>query len=151
MLSCLKSKPPDLVLTCLNRFETATNVDKTGTVQVGSPRIYAISHTDNATHYRVSENDENMPYAHVLHENSHITRANIFCCISKLVLGCIIPVVSQFSQSSTWHLLKGKIMFCYWRWLSQKVVVSIYFALILKFKNQTSEERMKFMGWNYTF
>ena len=74
-----------------------------------------------------------------------------FCCISKLVLGCIIPVVSQFSQSWTWHLLKGKILFCYWRWLSQKLVVSIYFALILKFQNQTSEERMKFIGWNYTF
>ena len=70
-----------MVLTCLNRFETVTNVDKTGTVQVGSPRIYAISHTDNATHYRVSENDENMPYAHVLHENSHITRANIFFAV----------------------------------------------------------------------
>ena len=32
--SYLKNRPHDLVLTCLNRFESAKNVDKAGIVQV---------------------------------------------------------------------------------------------------------------------
>ena len=50
-------------LTCVNRFEAAKNVDKTGIVKVGSGEFSVISHTDNAIRYRVSfVNDENMPY-----------------------------------------------------------------------------------------
>ena len=61
--SNLKNRPRDLVLTCLNRCEAAKNVDKTVIVQVGSGEFSVISHTDNATRYRVSfGNDENMPY-----------------------------------------------------------------------------------------
>ena len=61
--SYLKNKPGNLVLTCLNTFEATKSVDLTGIVQVGSEQFSVISHTDNATWYRVSfGNDENMPY-----------------------------------------------------------------------------------------
>ena len=60
--SYLKNRPRDLVLTCLNRFEAAKNLDKTGIVQVESGEFSVISHTD-VIRYRVSfRNDENMPY-----------------------------------------------------------------------------------------
>ena len=63
LLFYLKNRPRDLVLTCLNKFEAAKNVDKTGIVHVGSETFSVISHTDNATRYRVSfGNEENMPY-----------------------------------------------------------------------------------------
>ena len=49
VLSYLKNRPHDLVLTCLNRFEAVRNVDKTAIIQVGSGQLSVISHTDNAT------------------------------------------------------------------------------------------------------
>ena len=56
-----------MVLTCLNGFEGAKNVNKTGLVQAGSGDFSVISRTENATSYRVSfGTDEKSPIAHFL-------------------------------------------------------------------------------------
>ena len=57
-----KNQPCNLVLTCLNRFEAAKNVDKTGIVQVRSGEFLVISYNDNAIRYmEISGNEKNMP------------------------------------------------------------------------------------------
>ena len=58
-----KNRPCNLVLTCLNRFEVAKYVDKTGIVQVRSGEFLVISYNDNAIRYMVSfGNEKNVPY-----------------------------------------------------------------------------------------
>ena len=76
--SYLINQSRDLVLTCLNRFEGARNVDKTGVVQVGSGDFSVISGTENATSYRVSfGTDKKCLIAHVLPAaEDHISHQN---------------------------------------------------------------------------
>ena len=110
------------ILACLNRFESAKGVDKTGIVQVGSGEISNISFAVNAARYRTSFGvTKSCHIAHVLHGKSHITRASTFSLYFwsfQIGLGMHYLRYMQFSLSSIWHLFKGKKMFCSWRFMT---------------------------------
>ena len=120
--SYLTNGQRDLVLACLNRFESAKDVDKTGIVQAGSGEFSNISFAVNAARYRTSFGVTKLCHmAHVLHGKSHITRASTFSLYFwsfKIGLGMHYLRYMQFSLSSIWHLFKGKKMFCSWRFMT---------------------------------